>query len=278
MSYKRCTTLNVLTAINKKYLPYFAVMVRSFAENNDGEHTVYVATKEVTKEDFDGLRPFIPQRVTVVPVAFCEDILKNAPTVKRWPKEIYYRLFAAQYLPTDVDKVLYLDSDIVVKGDLSALYNTDFQKDVFVATTNIHNPLFKWLILVKNGAKRGSVYANTGVLLMNLKRLREEQDVERVLKYIRRRKWLLSLPDQDVLSALYGKRVRLVDNKVYNLSEREIKWHKKHKKQNLDEEWVEINTKIIHYLSRNKPWKEGYKGILKPWYDRYEALLKDNRI
>ena len=164
-------------------------MVRSFAENNEGEHPVYVATKEITQEDIEAYRAYIPERVKIVPVAFCENILKNAPTVKKWPKEIYYRLFAAQYLPTDVERILYLDSDIVVKGSLSALYETRFDGSFFVATTNIHNPLFKWLILLKNGAKRGSVYANTGVLLMNLKGLRAEQDVERVLKYIRRRKY-----------------------------------------------------------------------------------------
>lgn len=263
--------MNVLTAINKKYLPYFAAMVRSLAENNPEEHTVYVATKEVTAEDVEKYRAFIPARVKIVPVQFCDDILQNAPTVKRWPKEIYYRLFAAQYLPAEVDRILYLDSDIIVKGSLAELYATPFDHDVFVATTNIHSKLFKWLILTKNGAKRGSVYANTGVLLMNLKALREEQSVEGVLRYIRRRRWLLSLPDQDVVSALYGKQVRLVDNKVYNLSEREIKWNKRHKKQNIDGEWVEKNAKIIHYLSRNKPWKEGYKGILKPWYDKYKV-------
>lgn len=50
--------MNILTAINKKYLPYFAAMVRSFADNNPGEHTVYIATKEVTEADLEEYRGY----------------------------------------------------------------------------------------------------------------------------------------------------------------------------------------------------------------------------
>ena len=84
--------MNILTAINKKYLPYFAAMVRSFADNNPGEHTVYIATKEVTEADLEEYRGYFSGRVTFRPVAFCDDMLAGAPTEKRWPKEIYYRI------------------------------------------------------------------------------------------------------------------------------------------------------------------------------------------
>ena len=74
-----------------------------------------------------------------MPVAFDDSLLKGAPTVKRWPTEIYYRIFAAGYLPDTLDKILYMDSDIVVKGDVSSLYNQELGNDLFVATTNVHS-------------------------------------------------------------------------------------------------------------------------------------------
>ncbi len=263
--------MNILTCINKRYLPYFTAMISSLADHNAGEHTVYIVTSEVTDDDIKPYRKYIPERVKTVTVKFDNSLIKGAPTVKRWPKEIYYRIFAAQYLPESVDRILYLDSDMIINGDLSELYERNFDGQYFIATTNIHNRLFRRFILWKNGATKKHVYANTGVLLMNLVLLRKEQRIDEVLSYIKRRKWLLSLPDQDVISTLYGLKISLVDNKVYNLSEREIRWNKRHKKANIDEKWVDENTKIIHYLSRNKPWKEGYKGILKPWYDKYKV-------
>lgn len=265
--------MNILTAINKRYMPYFAAMIRSLADHNPGEHTVYIATKEVTDEDIAEYVAAgkLPDWLKFVPVAFNDEILKGAKTEARWPTEIYYRIFAADFLPETLDRVLYLDSDMIVNGDLSELYEKEFGDDLFVATTNVNNPILRWIIRIKNGAKRGSVYANTGVLLMNLEGLRKEQDIEAVLKYIRRRKLLLALPDQDVISAMYGKRISLAESKIYNMSERAINGYNRRHKDKIDEKWVEENVKIIHYLSRNKPWKEKYRGILKPWYDKYKV-------
>ena len=264
--------MNILVAINKRYMPYFAAMIRSLAANNAGEHTVYIATKEVTDGDIQEYldQGKLPTNVRFVPVRFNDEILKGAKTLKKWPTEVYYRIFAKDYLPENVDRILYLDCDMIVKGAIDELYNQPFDGKYFVATTNIHNRFFRWFILTKNGAKKGSVYANTGVLLMNLDLLRKEQDTGEVLKYIAKRNWLLTLPDQDVISGLYGNRVKIVDNTVFNLSEREIRWQKRKKKRTIDEKWVEENACILHYLSKNKPWKENYKGILKPWYDRYK--------
>lgn len=262
--------MNILTAINKKYIPYFLAMIRSLAANNAGEHTVYVATKEVTNEDFEPYAAFLPASVTIVPIQFDDSLLKGAPTVKRWPVEIYYRIFAAGYLPESLDKVLYMDSDIIVKGDISELYDEELGNDLFVATTNVHAPFLKWFIRMKNGAKRDRTYINTGVLLMNLKALRAEQDREEVIRYIKRRKLFLSLPDQDVISTLYGHRIRLADGMIFNLNERKIRKHNRHHRQKIGIEWVDENAKVIHYLGPNKPWKENYRGIMKEYYDRYK--------
>lgn len=263
--------MNILTAINKKYLPYFAAMVRSLAENNPGEHTVYIATKEVTEEDLRPYREFIPERVSLRPIAFDDGLLKGAPTEKRWPTEIYYRIFASGYLPETVDRILYLDSDIIVKGDLSGLYDTELGDALFAATTNVHSRFLKWFIRVKNGAKKDTVYVNTGVLLMNIALLRKEQDHDEVIRYINRRKFFLTLPDQDVISTLYGNRILLADGMKYNLNERKIRGYNRRHKDKLDLAWVEKNATVLHYLGRNKPWKPKYRGILKPYYDKYKT-------
>ena len=92
-----------------------------------------------------------------------------------------------------------------------------------MATTNVHSPFLKWFVRVKNGAKKDTVYVNTGVLLMNIEKLRREQSHEEVLAYINRRKFFLTLPDQDVISTLYGTKIKLADGMVYNLNERKIR-------------------------------------------------------
>ena len=265
--------MNILTAINRKYLPYFSAMIRSFAKHNKGEHTIYIATKEVDDGDIERYKAEgkLPTNLRFVPVAFRDEILKGAKTEARWPTEIYYRIFAADFLPETVDRILYLDSDMIINGDLSELYHRPFNDNLFIATSNVYSRLLMRIIQIKNGAKRNTVYANTGMLLMNIQALRKHQDFDAVLRYIKKKKCMLTLPDQDVISTLYGDRIEIVENKIYNLSERAIRRHNRKNKEKIDEKWVDEHAKIIHYLSRNKPWKEGYSGILKGWYDEYKV-------
>jgi lipopolysaccharide biosynthesis glycosyltransferase len=107
---------------------------------------------------------------------------------------------------------------------------------------------------------------------MNIKKLREEQNINDVYKFINKYKNVLTLPDQDVINALYGEKIILIDRYIYNLSDRSIKQFNilKSNENKINLEWVEKNTKIIHYLGRNKPWKKNYHGILKCYYDKYK--------
>ena len=108
---------------------------------------------------------------------------------------------------------------------------------------------------------------------MNLKKLRKEQDTGEVLKYIARRRFFLTLPDQDVISTLYGHKIKIENGMVYNLNERKIRgWNRRHRgKDAIGLAHVEEKVKIIHYIGRNKPWNEKYRGILKPYYDKYKV-------
>ena len=62
-----------------------------------------------------------------------------------------------------------------------------------------------------------SPYINSGVMLMNLKRLREEQNYEDVFDFIEKRKSFLMLPDQDIISSLYGSKIFALDTFRYNM-------------------------------------------------------------
>ena len=110
-----------------------------------------------------------------------------------------------------------------------------------------------------------SPYINSGVMLMNLERLRKEQNYDEVFQFIEKRKNLLILPDQDIISSLYGTRIYALDSFRYNMTERLFLRHTPFEKQ-LDLEWVRRNSIIIHYCGRNKPWKENYFGQLDVFY------------
>ncbi len=103
------------------------------------------------------------------------------------------------------------------------------------------------------------------IMLMNLAILRREQNFEDVFRFIEKRKNFLVLPDQDIISGLYGSKIYALDTFRYNMTERLYQMHAPFEK-GLDIEWVRKNSVIIHYCGRNKPWKENYVGQLDVFY------------
>lgn len=104
-------------------------------------------------------------------------------------------------------------------------------------------------------------------MLLNLPLFRAHLDLDEIRRFANGKKHSLFLPDQDILTALYGSHVKLLDSLRYNLSDRMLSFHNanpSHEKIGL--EWIQNNSVIIHYCGKNKPWNEGYIGILDVFY------------
>jgi len=264
--------MNILLCLNKKFINLMTSLIVSIIENNDDELNFYIISKDINAFCLDSMRKHFTRSVNLNLIKIEDDFLKDAPISDRYPLEIYYRIFAPSLLPNSIKRILYLDCDIIVKGSLKKLYNMDFNNNLYIGTTNVKEFL-KRFNQIKNKAPKDSEYLNTGVLLMNLELLRKEQNYEEIFDYIKRRSKYFILPDQDIISTLYGNRVILVDNLIYNLSDRTILKYNLGQldlKKRIDIKWVEENTIIIHYFGKNKPWKKNYKGILKGYYDKYK--------
>lgn len=262
--------MNILVTINKNYLNILFTMLNSLKTNNKNtDITVYIVSNDVNDEDLTLF--FNELKMEYKLIRYKDEILDNAPTSKRYPSVIYYRLLAANYLPTYLDRILYLDPDLVVLKDLSKLYNMDFKDNYYIGASNVKKVLRKFNE-IKNKAPKDSIYLNNGVLLINLNLLRKRNNLSKeIYDYIVKNKLTLFLPDQDILQALYGNKVIQVDNLLYNLSDRTInRYNFSHRTNKIDLNWVDKNCYIIHYFGRNKPWKENYRGILKGYYLKYK--------
>lgn len=257
--------MNILVTLTKNYLPYLNAMIKSFLDNHKQKTDVYIISKDITSDDLPQL-----DQLTFYIIDFEDRYLADVPTSKRYPKSIYYRIFASQVLPKSIERILYLDPDIIIKANLNSFYQMEFQNALFIGSTNTGKFLQKFNE-IKNKAPKGAPYINTGVLLMNIKLLRDTQSMQEVYRYIRKYKHRFTLPDQDIISGLYGDRIKLVSSLIYNLSDRGIRYYNaKNPDNKITLDWVDKNTKIIHYYGRNKPWKSSYKGILKFYYDKYK--------
>lgn len=179
-------------------------------------------------------------------------------------KETYYRLVMQDLLPK-IDKVLYLDSDIIVNCDISELFDIDITDYLVGAcldpdTAGLYNgymPDKKEYMDTVLKLKDPYTYFQAGVLLMNLIEFRKKYTVKDILDYATSEKF--QLLDQDILNHLCEDNVKYVDmswNVMVDFAGiRRSQIIQKAPKHHIDlYDRARKNQKIIHYAGPEKPW------------------------
>ena len=268
---------NILVTLDSGYLRPLSVMLKSLVINNpDVIFEVYILHQSLTKEHLDYVYDLIGEtNVNLNPILIKDDMINAFPTSKRYPKEMYFRLFCANYLPDKIDRILYLDPDIVTINPIDELYYMPFDDYMFMACTHVSKQ-GQILNGIRLRTDRFTPYFNSGVILINLNRLRQFNNDHLIYEYIDKNRSRLLLPDQDVFTAIYGKKTKLIDSLKYNLGDRYITLYglftNKGEKITLD--WIKKNTVVIHFYGRNKPWKPNYRGILKQFFNEYSNMIE----
>ena len=269
--------MNILVSINKSYVKQLNILLNSIAYSNKNEEfSVYVLNKELDDEDFKNLTTNLNlEKFSIMDIKIPKSEIDTFPVIeKRYPIEMYFRLFASEYLPKELDRILYLDSDTIVINNLNELYNMDFEDNYFIAATHIKKVLHKFNEIRLN-IKEDEPYINTGVLLINLKELRKINVKEKIIKYVEVNQKKLLLPDQDIITSLFGDKIKLIDGLKYNLGE--VAWHMynvNNPNKKITLKWILKNTVIIHYYGRNKPWNRDYIGSLDCFYKKVLKRIK----
>jgi lipopolysaccharide biosynthesis glycosyltransferase len=259
--------------IDYRYVSVLRVLIYSLVKTHPGEtFNLYILHKSLSDADIVSLEQVAPRDTFIIPIVVNDELFNNAPTSRRYPKEIYFRLFASYYLPTELDRILYLDPDIICVNSMDRFYHQDFEDALFIGATHMF-PFLQRLNELRLGLKSNTPYMNTGVMLLHLEKLRLVQKQEDIKMFIQSHKALLFLPDQDILTSLYGNHLKLVDPMIYNLSDRFLKQYSTKNRIKISLAWVKENTVFIHYCGRNKPWKSPYFGVLNVFYTQTIASM-----
>src|SRR5690606_10522116 len=101
-----------------------------------------------------------------------DEYFREALVVKHYTKEMYYRLLAFKLLPGTLDRILYLDPDILIINEIKSLYDTDLTGYLYAAAYHDIAKI-KELNKIRLKAYEMEAYYNSGVLLMNLEEQRK---------------------------------------------------------------------------------------------------------
>ena len=259
--------MNLLFAINHNFTELLCGCLTSVLKNGGSDrYEVYILHSDLTAADQNAIRQTAGSRAELHFLPIDEGIFDGFPETNRYPKQIYYRLAAPLLLPQELDRILYLDVDLVVISSLRELYHTDFEGNYYIACSHVGSSLTK-LNQLRLGVEEDVPYVNTGVMVMNLPLLRQNLTLEQLRQTAMEKMRSFILPDQDILTVMHGEHIKLADTLRYNLSDRLIRLHNADPRNDkIDLQWVRDHGAILHFYGKNKPWKEHYSGILNSLY------------
>lgn len=267
--------MNILFTLDRNYLLPLRVTLTSLFINNPNEaFDIYIAADGFTQEDHSNIHSLCARfHAAYHPVAVEETWFESAPTLRYYSRAMYYRLLAARMLPETLERILYLDPDMLVIGSIRPLYETEMGDRLYAACihkglVDLSTPVNK----IRLSTYETEGYFNSGMLLMNLPRIRSHVLPQVIFDYVRENRSLLILPDQDVLNGLYGQHILALDEQRYNYDVRKYREYRLQSCGEHDAAWVMENTVILHFCGKRKPWRSGGNSRFFMLYRHYMHL------
>lgn len=182
--------------------------------------------------------------------------------------ETYLRIFAAEVLPDNIEKVLYLDADLVVVDDVRPLWHICLDNHVLAAVKDPYGYFRRAELRIP----REFTYVNAGVLLMNLKKWREMNLIPKLVSFIESSGESLTFWDQDAINAVLYSKITVLSYR-WNLQARMFRSVADINCEDQEEIYsARNNPAIIHYSSYHKPWI--YSVFVVPMSSLYYKYLE----
>ena len=235
----------VFFAVDNGYIPFLGVALSSLIENTSkgNKYAIKVLFTSVTEENKARIKKYERENISIEFVDLnkqLEKIEEKLYTRNYFSNTTYYRLFIPELYP-EYDKAVYIDSDTVCLSDIAELYNTDMGDNLIAAVSDgVVQTLKPFQDYVERvvGVADYNNYFNAGVIVMNLKELREYKFEEKFIYMLGKIRFEVA-QDQDYLNRLCKGRVKIIDyswNRMPIMGKRD----------------GEIN--LIHYNLGAKPW------------------------
>lgn len=261
--------MNICLVINNDYVKIAKIFLTSLCENNRNiSFNVYIIHSGLTKENINELEMLLDKYDSkLFPILIDDKIFDNAP--KFWnttSKETYFKLLIPEIIPKDVDKILYLDVDIIINGEIEGLYNTEFKEKLLAVREDYFVNRYEAIHKKELGLGEKNIYFNAGVMLFNLSKFRKVYDSQRIFKYIEENEKFIKYHDQDIFNGLFNSEIIIYGEEYNSFSKYKgigdyIKYHLH----------IRGNKKVIHYAGL-KPWNDRYFGKYYNLFWKYADL------
>ena len=236
----------IFYACDERFLKFTVVSMHSLIQNasKDYHYTIYILHSDISEEAQKRAKELEQENVSIIFTDVSErleEIHSNLPIRDYYSKTTYFRLFIADMYP-EYDKAIYIDSDTIVQGDISELYNTDPGENWLCACHEqamVQIDHYGTYVEKVVGVSRHN-YFNAGVLLINCTKARESQVLRKFLAKLSEYDFVVT-QDEDYLNLICKDHIKWLDQRwnteVYCAFDYPIE-----------------EAHILHYIMVSKPW------------------------
>lgn len=256
--------INLLYTVDDNFVPQLAANICSVVSNHSGIHdiTFHVFSNGITNDNRQLLQDMAneyQQKLEFYDISNFREVLGFDFDTSGWNEIVLARLLMAQFLPNEIEKVIYLDADTIALGDIALLWNQDLEGCVIgmVPEPTVGSARLDDLDI------NGRLYHNAGVLLVDLKLWRSTCCQEEILGYCVRRSGRLFANDQDALNAVLKDKICSL-SPAFNYSNI-FDYYSFSFLNSLmpgfsDEKSfasARLKPVVVHFLGEERPWRRG---------------------
>ena len=205
----------IFFSTDDNYIPFLAVTLQSMLDNSskDYKYLIKVLNTDVSDENIAKIKKYERDNFKIEFVDMrkaLDELGLRLHTCIYYTQVTYYRLFIPSMYP-QYDKALYLDCDIVIRSDVAKLFNINIGNKLVGATTDefvMSLPKIQPYMTQCLGLNKVTDYFNAGVLIMNLKQMREQKFEDQFIDLLGKYKFVVQ--DQDYLNVICKDKVHYI--------------------------------------------------------------------
>lgn len=262
--------MNIMISINREYIGYACVMLMSLKAHHKGILlSVYILHNELKDEDFRQMDEVVgSEGIELIPVFIPKGTTKDFQ-IGNWPEEAAYRLLATDLFAGSVERILHLDVDILITGDISEFYNTPFEENYLVACEDFLLDFARRDKCHALARDENTSFLNSGVLLFNIPKLAADGFYYSVYAEILRKypDIHFEYPDQDLLNLIFCDKTKYMNRIKYNYAPFFYRTYDKEHYYDSPEE-LKKNCSIIHMIRGTKAWESiSREAVDELWWE-----------
>lgn len=272
--------MNIVYVANENFVRHLGVSLYSLYERNryEKEIRVFIISTGIDEDSLDKLEKIakkFDRKLEVVDFKNIKSRFDYGVNTGTFDISIMGRLFVGELLPTNVDRVLYLDCDTVILHSIRKLYNTDLKKNIIAA---VEEPTIPETVRYEIRLDADASYINSGVLLIDLKTWREENLGEKIIRYSQSIQKVSLFGDQDAINGVLRWKIKKLPPKYnffsnykyfsYNAFLKVYRGKVSYTKKDLKE--AKRRPVILHFAGEERPWRRGNFNPYKRAYNYFK--------